>query len=89
MSRNSFSICRFFRARANRGVAPATITEDTSEVIPTDYSKIYPELNGYIVRPILNDPPLCTLAELQDGTYSLYDLEKLHQIIELRNHILN
>ena len=30
---------------------------------------------------------MCTLKELQDGTYSLYDLEILHQVLELRDHM--
>ena len=52
-----------------------------------DYSEIFPELNGYLIKPLLVNPPLCTLAELQDGTYTLKDLEVLHQIIELRQHL--
>ena len=51
-----------------------------------DYSSVYPELNGYLVRPLLVNPPLCTLKELKDGTYNLYDLEMLHQIIDIRQH---
>lgn len=26
------------------------------------------------MRPVMRDPPLCTLRELQDGTYTLDDL---------------
>jgi hypothetical protein len=29
---------------------------------------------------------MCTLKELKDGTYSLYDLEMMHQIAEIKNH---
>lgn len=32
---------------------------------------------------------MCTLKELQNGTYSLYDLELMHQIIELRSHVMS
>lgn len=52
-----------------------------------DYSSIFPELNGYLIRPLLVNPPMCTLKELQDGTYNLKDLEVLHQVIELRQHM--
>lgn len=52
-----------------------------------DYSKVYPELNGYVIRPLLVNPPLATLKELQDGTYSIADLEKMHQIIDIKNHM--
>lgn len=55
--------------------------------MPVDYSKIYPELNGYMVKPLLVNPPMCQLKELQDGTYTLYDLELMHQIIEIKQHM--
>ena len=54
--------------------------------MPVDYSAIYPELNGYMVKPLLVSPPMCKLKELQDGTYNLYDLEMMHQIIEIKQH---
>jgi len=55
---------------------------------PVDYNAIYPELNGYLVKPLLVNPPMCTLNQLQDGTYNLYDLEMMHQLIELKQHAL-
>lgn len=55
-------------------------------IIPTDYNTIYPELNGYLIRPLLVNPPMCKLRELQDGTYSIKDLEVMHQIIEIQQH---
>lgn len=30
---------------------------------------------------------MCTLKELQDGTYTIKDLEVMHQVIDLKNHI--
>jgi len=29
---------------------------------------------------------MCSLKELKDGTYTLYDLEMMHQIIELKEY---
>jgi hypothetical protein len=52
-----------------------------------DYNQIFPELNGYLIRPLLVIPPMCSLKELQDGTYTIRDLEVMHQIIELRAHM--
>ena len=52
-----------------------------------DYNTIFPELNGYLVKPLLVNTPMCTLKELQDGTYTIYDLEIMHQIMELRAHM--
>jgi len=57
-----------------------------SEGLPIDYNNIYPELNGYLIRPLLVNPPMCNLKELGDGTYTLYDIEMMHQIIEIRSH---
>jgi hypothetical protein len=55
-------------------------------MIPTDYSSIFPELNGFLITPLLVNPPMCKLKELQDGTYSLYDVEIMHQILQLKGH---
>ncbi len=30
---------------------------------------------------------MCTLKELKDCTYTLYDIEMMHQIIEIKNHL--
>jgi len=35
-------------------------------------------------RPLLVDPPMCSLRELQDGTYSIDDLLMMHEIIDLK-----
>ena len=55
-------------------------------MIPVDYNKIYPELSGYLIKPLLVNPPMCFLSDLLDGTYSLKDLEMMHQIIEIKAH---
>lgn len=31
---------------------------------------------------------MCSLKELQDGTYKLVDLEVMHQIIEIKEHMI-
>lgn len=56
-------------------------------MIPTDYNSIFPELNGFLIKPLLVNPPMCKLKELQDGTYSLYDVEIMHQILQLKKHM--
>ena len=30
------------------------------------------------------DPPMCTLAELQDGTYSINDVLLMHEVLDLK-----
>ena len=34
------------------------------------------------MRPIMRDPPLCTLRELQDGTYTIDDLADFHEAMD-------
>ncbi len=34
------------------------------------------------MRPVLRDPPLCTLRELRDGTYCLNDLADMHEALD-------
>jgi hypothetical protein len=35
---------------------------------------------------MLVNPPMITLKELDDGTYTLYDIEVMHQILEIKDH---
>lgn len=32
---------------------------------------------------------MCTLKELQDGTYSIDDLATMHEILDLKAHIIS
>jgi len=34
------------------------------------------------MRPVMRDPPLCTLRELKDGTYALNDLADFHEAMD-------
>lgn len=34
------------------------------------------------MRPVMRDPPLCTLAQLKDGTYTLNDLADFHEAMD-------
>jgi hypothetical protein len=44
-------------------------------------------LDARIWRPVLAEPPLCTLRELQDGTYSIVDLEDFHEALDLKDEL--
>ena len=35
----------------------------------------------YLWRPVLHNPPLCAWKELKDGTYSLNDLADMHDAL--------
>ncbi|MES2587012.1 MAG: hypothetical protein V4536_08845 [Pseudomonadota bacterium] len=34
------------------------------------------------MRPVMRNPPLCTLADLKDGTYTLNDLADFHESMD-------
>ncbi len=34
------------------------------------------------MRPVMRNPPLCTLLQLKDGTYSINDLADLHEAMD-------
>lgn len=34
------------------------------------------------MRPIMHNPPLCTLAQLKDGTYTINDLADFHEALD-------
>lgn len=34
------------------------------------------------MRPVMRNPPLCTLRELQDGTYNINDLADFHEAMD-------
>lgn len=56
-------------------------------MVPTDYHSVFPKVNGYIVRPLLVNPPMCYLKELKDGTYGIEDLELMHQMLDIKDHM--
>ncbi len=51
--------------------------------------RYFPNFNAILHNPVLCDPPLCTLRELQDGTYSIDDLYMMNELIGLKIYIKN
>lgn len=41
-------------------------------------------MNSFLHRPMLADPPMCTLRELQDGTYSIDDVTLMNELLDLK-----
>ena len=39
-------------------------------------------INWYLMRPVMREPPLCRYAELHDGTYTLNQLADLHEAMD-------
>ena len=47
----------------------------------------FPNVIPILHNPVIHEPPLCTLKELQDGTYSIDDLMLFNELIELKSYI--
>lgn len=39
------------------------------------------------MKPVMHDPPLCSLHELQDGTYSIEDVADFHEAMEIEEEL--
>lgn len=47
-----------------------------------------PDGLDWIMRPVVAEPPLCTLKELQDGTYTLTDVARMNDALDVRDENL-
>lgn len=47
----------------------------------------FPEIDPFLHKPLFSDPPMCTLKELEDGTYSIDDLLVMNEIIDFRTYL--
>lgn len=52
-----------------------------------DLPSLFPNVNFFLHRPVLSEPPLCTLKELEDGTYSLMDVLLMNELLDLKKHL--
>ena len=41
-------------------------------------------MDPFLHRPMLVDPPMCCLKELQDGTYSIDDVTLMNELLDLK-----
>ncbi len=59
-----------------------------TEVDPNnDLDRLFPFLKFFLHRPLLVEPPMCLMRELQDGTYSIDDLYLMHEMLDLKDHL--
>ncbi len=45
---------------------------------------MFPDIDPYLHAPLIAEPPMCTLAQLEDGTYSIDDVALMNEIIEFK-----
>ncbi|MBG6242990.1 MAG: hypothetical protein EKE20_14730 [Candidatus Symbiopectobacterium sp. Dall1.0] len=50
-------------------------------------SSLFPDINYFLHRPLIEVPALCDLYQLVDGTYSINDLSLMHDILDLRKKL--
>ena len=48
---------------------------------------MFPEINYFLHRPAMSEPPLMMLREVDDGTYSINDLLILHNILDYKDEV--
>lgn len=49
--------------------------------------KMFPNVDIFLHRPVISDPPMCALKELEDGTYSIEDVALMNEILDLKLHM--
>ena len=61
---------------------------------PTGQSKgesvdrsMFPNVEAFLHRPVLSEPPMCTLSQLQDGTYSIEDVAMMNELLDIKIHM--
>lgn len=54
-----------------------------SESKPIDKNK-FPNVEAFLHRPLLCEPPMCSLHQLQDGTYSIEDVALMNELLDLK-----
>lgn len=64
-----------------------TTTYHTAEDGKPKVSDLFPEVNYFLHRPLIANPPMCELRHLDDGTYSIDDLLKMHTLLDLKEYI--
>jgi len=50
-------------------------------------SEMFPDVNYFLHRPLIAEPPMCALRELDDSTYSIDDIYLMHVLLDLKEHI--
>ena len=49
----------------------------------------YPDINFFLHRPLFASPPMLTLKEISDGSYSINDIALMHDIMDMREELKN
>lgn len=45
---------------------------------------LFKNIDFYIWRPCLNNPPLCSYADLKNGVYDINDLADMHELLDVK-----
>lgn len=66
--------------------ADGSINIDNLEDAEPTIAEMFPLLNFFLHRPLVANPPMCQLKDL-DSDYSLNDVLVMHEILDLKEHI--
>ena len=75
------------RGRIKKPAAEADDEYDPHTIQPKTLAEMFPDVDFFLHRGILCEPQMCRLSELGDGTYSLYDVHVLNQLIDLKDEL--
>lgn len=54
---------------------------------PKSLTELFPQVNYFLHRGLLAEPPMHSLTDILDGTLSIVDLEMIHEILDFKEHI--
>jgi len=52
-------------------------------------SNHFPNINVELHRVIISEPPMCALKDLQNGTYSIDDLQMMNELLDLKDYLIS
>lgn len=61
--------------------------DDPLTVKSKSFVELFPDLDFFLYRGILNTPQMCSLKELTDGSYSMYDIYLLHELMDAQQEL--
>jgi len=57
----------------------------SSSLSTESYATQFPNIDLFLHRPLLSNPPLCSLKDLKDGSIYILDVLIMHQLLDLKN----
>lgn len=49
--------------------------------------ELFPDVDFYLHRGVISNPPLCLFSQLSDGSLSIVDLHIMHEVLDLKQRL--